>query len=419
MTNKISISIFIKGIVDVTGGAERAAVQLANALVGCGHFVEITTYEKRIGLPFYDLDPAVKLVNLHPEKKRFSLEQHAGKKKSKRTKKSNTLKYLKNMILSKSSVLRKLDRSIRYRKIVSAIDEAYSNKKPDVAIAFMNSMGIPLTISNALKGVPKIYSYRKTPDYEFQPEFRNTPLHLDGLNLRDCLDDYQSILIQIPTYSQYLPKSLVKKTKFIPNDIIPPLPAQGFLPLLERRKQILFVGRLIPSKRPMDLILAWKELANEFLDWTVSIYGDGELFDPLQEKIREHGLEHSIKLQGISKQIEEAYSQAQIFCFPSQFEGFPRALGEAMASGIACIARSDCEGSAHLLENCGILAERNTGVNSIVSNLKTLIQDPEQRNEIGEKCATQALQFTPDLVMDDWKNLISKLHEKNSVKGNT
>ena len=58
----------------------------------------------------------------------------------------------------------------------------------------------------------------------------------------------------------------------------------------------------------------------------------------------------NIFLNGLTKNIEKCLNEADLFVFPSLYEGFPNALLEAMASGLPCIA-SDCSGNNDIIEH--------------------------------------------------------------------
>lgn len=165
---------------------------------------------------------------------------------------------LKNRILLRSSKARALQRRMRQRKMTRAIDRYAELRRPDLAIAFMNGMGIPIAMSKELKDTKKIYSFRKTPEYEFKFGTIGSNLHLSGLHLHDVLGEYDAITVLIPAYRDKLDQSIKDRVKYIPNPIFFSEADTAHKPLLSRSKTILFVGRLIESKRPAHLLSAWR-----------------------------------------------------------------------------------------------------------------------------------------------------------------
>ncbi len=97
--------------------------------------------------------------------------------------------------------------------------------------------------------------------------------------------------------------------------------------------RVLYVGRLVPEKRPGDLLRA---IADEpALSCRVRIIGAGPLRESLQEQIRELGLSHRVDLLGPVSQAElpDQYAWSDVVVLPSEAEGLPVVLMEAMASG--------------------------------------------------------------------------------------
>ncbi len=102
--------------------------------------------------------------------------------------------------------------------------------------------------------------------------------------------------------------------------------------------RILSVGRVVYQK---GFDLAMRALADlEELEWQWSIAGDGPQLPILQAMARQHGLQDRIHFLGWrpAAQLQELYSTANLFLFPSRHEGMPNAVLEAMASGLPVIA---------------------------------------------------------------------------------
>lgn len=415
----MKISIFIKGLAGVTGGAEKSALHLASALQSVGHHVEVVTYDGFDGPPYYPVPDAVHVLNLRKNAKPLPAEKPEQKqdggnarKKAKKKVLSRAIKQLRLRLLLTSSRLRKLDRKKRFRKIVRALDEYAKHAKPDVCIAFMNGMGIPVAMSSELAKSRRIYSFRKTPAYEFEFDIKDIGRRLDGTNLHECLPAYDAITVLVPAYIDLLAPSLRPKITYIPNDLPPNSPSTGaFAPLSERAKRILFVGRLIQSKRPKDLLLAWRDIAADYPDWELAFYGKGGEAAEMASLIEQHQLGERCKLMGLRSDIANVLNDAQIFGFPSQFEGFPRALGEAMQAGLACVGYDDCDGSVHLLNQSGLLAKAEIGVEDLSAKLRALLDSEDLRQDIANKGQEAVQAFSTERVQSNWLDLIQQVQD--------
>jgi glycosyltransferase involved in cell wall biosynthesis len=93
-----------------------------------------------------------------------------------------------------------------------------------------------------------------------------------------------------------------------------------------------FIGRLDPVKRIPDLIDAVLPLSDRV---TLDIFGDGPERIRLERQINSTG---SIALRGTVRSPQEALARIGLLVLPSEAEGFPLVLIEAMAAGVPIVA---------------------------------------------------------------------------------
>lgn len=102
----------------------------------------------------------------------------------------------------------------------------------------------------------------------------------------------------------------------------------------------LFVGNLVPGKQPIkaiQIVESLKELGNPI---QLEIFGDGPERQNLETYCEKNKLEELIKFHG-NRSLEElkaAYQKAHFVVLPSQSEGWPKAVAEAMFFGCIPIA---------------------------------------------------------------------------------
>ncbi|MGH7321141.1 MAG: glycosyltransferase, partial [Candidatus Rokuibacteriota bacterium] len=105
---------------------------------------------------------------------------------------------------------------------------------------------------------------------------------------------------------------------------------------------IVNIGRLVPQKGQRYLIEAMRRVVAELPAAHLLIAGEGWLRGSLEEQIRAAGLVGSVTLLGERHDAQALLASADIFVFPSLYEGFGVSMLEAMAAGRPCIA-SDIE----------------------------------------------------------------------------
>jgi glycosyltransferase involved in cell wall biosynthesis len=98
------------------------------------------------------------------------------------------------------------------------------------------------------------------------------------------------------------------------------------------------VGRLVPTKGYSYLIDAFTEVKRTIPDAELILIGDGRLKDELAQQAKNTQYSESIHFLGRRDDITELLKGFDAFVLPSVAEGMPRALLEAMASGLPCIA---------------------------------------------------------------------------------
>ena len=110
---------------------------------------------------------------------------------------------------------------------------------------------------------------------------------------------------------------------------------------LKDEKVILNVGRLTFQKNQEFILEIVPELMKKVKNVKVLLAGTGEDKEKLESLIKNKGLEKTVELTGEIGNVPEALSGADIFLFPSKFEGSPVALYEAEASAIPTVASKE------------------------------------------------------------------------------
>jgi glycosyltransferase involved in cell wall biosynthesis len=152
------------------------------------------------------------------------------------------------------------------------------------------------------------------------------------------------VVCQSQAVTLFFPEKHRENTTVIPN----PIAAEAIPPRHEgkRRHTVVGVGRLAKQKNFAMLIRAFARLPERFLDYTLEIYGGGPLEAALNEQIAELGLSERARLMGVKKGVMHHVADAALYVMSSDYEGFPNALAEAMASGIPVISTDFSTGVA-------------------------------------------------------------------------
>ena len=196
-----------------------------------------------------------------------------------------------------------------------------------------------------------------------------------------CAAKYaDEIIVLSEGVQRYFLDTYGRETMFIPNGVTKPEIRQAREILqkfdLHRDSYILYLGRLVPEKGITYLIDAFKQVHT---DKKLVIAGGSSDTAAFAEelKVRAAG-ENRILFTGFvqGQLLEELYSNAYLYVLPSDLEGMPLSLLEAMSYGNCCVV-SDIAECTEVVEDKAVIFPRGD-VTALRSCLQSLCDDPSQ-----------------------------------------
>ena len=193
------------------------------------------------------------------------------------------------------------------------------------------------------------------------------------------------IIVLSRSAQEYFEQTYNRKTVFIPNGMNPkePRPADEIRQRwdLEEGSYILFLGRLVPEKRPELLIDAFKNIET---DKRLVIAGGGSDTSEYEQQLHEQAeSDRRVIFTGFvtGEPLAELYSNAYCYVLPSDVEGMPMSLLEAMAYGRACVT-SDIPECSNVLAGTGVTFSRGD-VSALRDALAPLLANTAHASELG------------------------------------
>jgi glycosyltransferase involved in cell wall biosynthesis len=179
-------------------------------------------------------------------------------------------------------------------------------------------------------------------------------------------------------------------------------------------KYILSVGKSYTHKNIPHLIKAFKNLlSRENIEHKLVLIGD-KFWEPanleIQKTIAELNLEKRINWIGFveDEDMPAIYNGAELFVFPSYFEGFGLPLLEALSCGVPVVA-SNVTSIPEVIGDAGLLVSP-TNVDELTLNMEAILKDKELKDFLikkglerskkfsWEKCATETLKVYNELL---------------------
>ena len=133
-----------------------------------------------------------------------------------------------------------------------------------------------------------------------------------------------------------------------------PLTIRPGQPSAGTSKKFLAVGRFSWKHKGFDLLIeAFHLFAQNNSEWTLDLVGEG-VEEPLyRELIRKYQLDDRITIHPFTNNIQQYYSEAQVYVLSSRWEGFGLVLVEAMAHGLSVVS-SDLPTSREIMGDFGM-----------------------------------------------------------------
>ncbi|MBO1048075.1 MAG: glycosyltransferase [Dolichospermum sp. DEX182a] len=199
---------------------------------------------------------------------------------------------------------------------------------------------------------------------------------------------------------------------------------------------IVSVGRLSQQKGQWHLIRAFKKVIEVLKEANLLLVGDGELKNSLLQLSKDIGIEKNVCFVGWQTNPIKYMFKADIFVFPSLWEGFGLSLVEAMACGLPVIS-TDCQaGPRDILAPYtnleleisdleytpyGVLVPVPDGIwrdaeepltsqeNLLAEAIIQLLKNKEEYDKYSQASICRSADFSVDRIVPQWVSLLEEL----------
>ena len=342
-----------------SGGAERQLCGLAILLKQRGYIVKVVTYAER---QFYE--PLLRENNVDYELRK--------------------------------ELLNKYTRAFRLVAV-------YKQFKPDTIISFLPSTNLGVCLSRLFYKCHVIVSERShTMNWGLK-----TKLIYAIYSLADkIVANSNSEKLNIAEHCQALRKKVFAISNFVDTEKFVPA-----VKIQHDKVQILCVARLLAVKNVAAIIDVAHHLKEQNLKFKIKWVGakfDKDYAQQMELKIKDLGLQDCFVLCDQTSNIVKEYQQADVFCLPSFFEGFPNVVCEAMSCGLPILCSNVCE-------NPFIIEDKGNGflfdphnVSDIEDKFKLIIKlKSEDLKRMGQMSRELALiKFSMDKFVDNYIEIL-------------
>jgi glycosyltransferase involved in cell wall biosynthesis len=266
-------------------------------------------------------------------------------------------------------------------------------------ISLLPNSNIRLLITSFFIRIKTIISVRNDPK-EFKS--KNTFYYL----LTYVLYRFASVIVYQNKYQMNFYRFSYVNRVIIPNPVS--IPKNNNFKVNDKIRNIIFIGRLEHQKNPKFLIDVLIILLS-FIKIKLHIFGEGTLKSNLILYVKNLKLQNNVIFHSETKNVISKLQKFDLFTFPSNYEGFPNVLIEAMSVGCPIITTPFSGG---FLEDYGIHKE-NLFISSFDSkdyaySILNYLNDSSLRKRISQNSRRFSLRFSESKISYKWLSLLKK-----------
>ena len=145
-------------------------------------------------------------------------------------------------------------------------------------------------------------------------------------------------------------------------------------------------------------------VAEKFPDVRLDIVGDGDALPLLQARARELGIANRVVFHGAvdHQTVLALLRDADLFCYPTATEGFPKVVLEALACGLPVVT-TRVSVLPHLVNGCGVLLDAVTP-RALADAVSRCLSEPDAYMAMSQRATERAQGYS----LEQWRDTIGR-----------
>ncbi len=277
--------------------------------------------------------------------------------------------------------------------IIKKLREIFKEEKPDVVHSHLYAIKYTIFAARRAKIKKRVHTVHTIAQKEcgkwsrklnkiFYKYMKITPVALSEIVQESMVDEYKLPKEKIPVILNGIDLSKCQpKTDYT----------------IKAKIRILHIGRFSKVKNHKGLIEAFHLFHQEYPHSILQLIGEGELREDVERQVNQLGLSDSVEFLGLQENVHTYLHEADIFTLPSNYEGIPMTLIEAMGTGLPIVA-TNVGGIPDMIINGenGVLT--GLEIESIKEGLTFFVDDLNKREVFGGNAKLSAERFSVQIM---------------------
>lgn len=165
--------------------------------------------------------------------------------------------------------------------------------------------------------------------------------------------------------------------------------------------KLVHVGRFNEQKNHAGLLRSFRLLLSRHPNCQLNLVGDGELMEDVKALAKELEISEKVRFLGSQSNVYPYLHEADIFVLPSNYEGMPMTIIEAMGTGLP-VAATAVGGVPDMIENgeSGLLTPREES--AVAEAMARLVSDADLRSRLGRKAKEESARFSAGYMAEEY-----------------
>lgn len=176
---------------------------------------------------------------------------------------------------------------------------------------------------------------------------------------------------------------------------------------VEKKCDLIFVGRLVPVKHVETLIRATAIIREKIPSVKTLIVGEGPEFNFLQALSGDLDIHENIVFAGYEGSVWNCFNKAKISVVSSEREGFPYTVVESLSCGVPVVS-SHCGDVADVIQDHinGIIIDIFDDYNMYAKEIVNLLENPEILKKYQDNALLSSTAFSIENVKKKWEEIL-------------